>query len=218
VTDVAGAVREVRDRIAAAARRTGRDPATVTLVAASKTVPASRLADVLAAGVLDVGENRAQELLAKAAALAHMDLAPRWHFIGRLQRNKVKAVAPWVHLWQSVDREALGMEVARRAPGARALVQVNVGGEAQKGGCAPEETERLVDALRETGLAVEGLMTVHPQHGDPRRWFSRLRDLGERLELPRLSMGMTDDYEIAIEEGSTVVRVGRALFGARAPR
>lgn len=205
----------VRERIAGAARRAGRDPADVTLVAATKTVPAPRIAEVLALGVTDVGENRAQELLAKAPPLADEPAPPCWHFVGRLQRNKVAALAPWVACWQSVDREPVGAAIARRAPGARVLVEVNLGDEPQKGGCTPVEAAPLVDALREHGLRVDGLMTVHPQHGEPQRWFAALRDLAARLELRHLSMGMTDDYEIAVEQGATIVRVGRALFGER---
>jgi pyridoxal phosphate enzyme (YggS family) len=213
--DAAARVHAVRDRIAAAARRSGRDPAEVTLVAATKTVAAARIAEVLALGVVDVGENRAQELLAKAPVLATEPQRPRWHFVGRLQRNKVAGLAPWVTCWQSIDRGSLGAAIARRAPGTRGLVEVNLGDEAQKAGCAPGEAAALVDELRALGLRVDGLMTVHPQHGDPRRWFAALRDLGTELELPELSMGMTDDFELAVEEGATMVRVGRALFGER---
>lgn len=212
---VGARVQAVRERIAAAARRAGRDPAEVTLVAATKTVAPARIAEVLAAGVLDVGENRAQELLAKAHELAATPTPPRWHFVGRLQRNKVARLAPWVSQWQSVDREALGATIARRAPGARVLVEVNLGEESQKGGCAPAEAGALVEVLRHHDLQVLGLMTVHPQGGEPRRWFAALRALGARLQLPELSMGMSDDFEVAVEEGATVVRVGRALFGER---
>ena len=208
-------VRTVRERIAGAAGRAGRDPADVTLVAAAKTVDAARIAEVLGLGVTDVGENRAQELLAKAPALADEPEPPRWHFVGQLQRNKVAALAPWVACWQSVDRQPLGAAIARRAPGATVLVEVNLGGEPQKGGCEPDEAAALVDALREHGLSVDGLMTVHPQHDEPQRWFAALRELAARLELRDLSMGMTDDYEIAVEQGATIVRVGRALFGER---
>jgi pyridoxal phosphate enzyme (YggS family) len=208
--DVSAAVAQVRARIAAAAARAGRDPDTITLVAATKTVAAERIAAVIGAGVVDVGENRAQELTAKAPALA--DTPARWHFIGRLQRNKVRALAPWVECWQSVDRDELGEEIARRAPGARVLVEVNLGVEPQKAGCAPSDAPGLVDALRARRLQVAGLMAVPPAGDDPRRWFARLRELGAHLELGELSMGMTDDFEVAVEEGATMVRVGRALF------
>ncbi|MET0628908.1 MAG: YggS family pyridoxal phosphate-dependent enzyme [Acidimicrobiia bacterium] len=210
---VAEAVAEVRERIAAAARRAGRDAASVTLVAATKTVDVERVRAVIGAGVVDVGENRAQELLAKAPACA--DLPARWHFLGQLQRNKVRALAPHVSCWQSIDRVAVGEEIARRAPGASVLVEVNVAGEPQKGGCAPGAAPALVDALAELDLRVVGLMAVPPQGDDPRPWFAALRELGARLGVPELSMGMSSDYESAVEEGATMVRVGRALFGAR---
>jgi pyridoxal phosphate enzyme (YggS family) len=219
VSDVAAAVAEVRARIAAAARSAGREPDAVRLVAATKTVPAERVAEAVALGVTEVGENRAQELLAKADTLAatapSMQADVCWHFLGRLQRNKVRGLAGRVTWWQSVDREALGAAIARHAPGARVLVEVNLADEPQKGGCAPTDAGRLIDALRESGLRVEGLMTIPPEGDDPRRWFAALRELGGDLGVHHLSMGMTDDYEIAVEEGATMVRIGRAIFGAR---
>ena len=215
--DVPANVAAVRARIAAAAHRVGRDPGEITLVAATKTVPAETVAEVLAAGVVDLGENRAQELLAKAPALveslARTAHEPRWHFLGALQRNKVKALTPWIACWQSVDREALGDSIARHAPGSRVLVEVNLAGEPQKPGCAPEALSGLIDTLVGQGLAVDGLMTVPPRGDDPRPWFIQLRALASDRGLTTLSMGMTDDFEVAIEEGATMVRVGRALFG-----
>jgi pyridoxal phosphate enzyme (YggS family) len=207
---VAERVTEVRARIAAAASRAGRDPAEITLVAATKTVDVARVQDVVDAGVPDVGENRAQELLTKTSVTG-----ARWHFLGQLQRNKVRPLAPWIACWHSVDRVELGTEIARRTAGARVLVEVNVADEPQKGGCAPGAVPQLVDALRAVSLDVAGLMTVPPHGDDPRPWFARLREQAVALELPELSMGMTDDYEIGIEEGATIVRVGRALFGPR---
>jgi pyridoxal phosphate enzyme (YggS family) len=219
VTGVAAAVTEVRDRIAAAALGAGRDPNAVRLVAASKTVPAERVAEALAAGVTDVGENRAQELVAKADALATPPATEGmyvcWHFLGRLQRNKVRSLARRVTWWQSVDREPLGAAIARHAPGARVLVEVNLAGEGQKGGCAPGDADRLADELRQLGLRVEGLMTIPPAGDDPRPWFAALRELAVGLGVHELSMGMTDDYEAAVGEGATMVRVGRAIFGSR---
>jgi hypothetical protein len=215
--DVPRNVAAVRARIAAAARRVGRDPGAITLVAATKTVPPDTVAEVVAAGVVDLGENRAQELLAKAPALverlAGSGLEPRWHFLGALQRNKVKALAPWITCWQSVDREALGDSIARHAPGARVLVEVNLAGEPQKPGCAPEALSGLIETLVRQGLVVDGLMTVPPRGDDPRPWFIELRALASDRGLTTLSMGMTDDFEVAVEEGATMVRVGRALFG-----
>lgn len=211
VAAVAGRVEGVRQRIAAAAARAGRDPASVLLVAATKTVPVERIAAVVAAGVVDIGENRAQELLAKAPSVD-----ARWHFLGPLQRNKVRALAPWVVLWHSVDRAVLGPALARVAPGARVLVEVNLAREPQKAGCDPGEAPALVDSLRTCGLEVVGLMAVPPAGEEPRPWFARLREQAEELGVPELSMGMTDDFETAVEEGATMVRVGRALFGPRA--
>jgi uncharacterized pyridoxal phosphate-containing UPF0001 family protein len=142
---------------------------------------------------------------------------PTWHFIGRLQRNKVKSVAAAVSLWHSVDRPEIGEAIARHAPGARVLVQVNVGGEEQKGGCRPQDAPGIVAALGDLGLRVEGLMTVPPEAGDPRPFFAQLQELASDLGLGTLSMGMSGDFEAAIEEGSTIVRVGTAVFGARRP-
>lgn len=213
--DVAARVAAVRDRIAAAARASGRPPDAVRLVAATKTQPVDAVRAVLAAGVTDVGENRAQELVAKAPAL--VDAAPTWHFIGRLQRNKINQLAPWVRWWQSVDRAELVDALATRAPGARVLLEVNVAGEAQKGGCTPTEAPALVDRARAGGLVPVGLMTVAPAAGDPRPVFAALRELGDRLGLAELSMGMSGDFEAAVAEGATVVRVGTALFGPRPP-
>ena len=212
---VATALTEVRERVSAAAARAGRGPGEVTLIGASKTVPAERIAEALDAGLTDVGENRAQELLVKAPVLAARDPAPTWHFVGRLQRNKVAGLVDWVALWQSVDRLALAESIARRAPGARVLIEVNLGEESTKGGCAPAEVPRLVGDAVNLGLCVDGLMTVAPQHGDPRGWFAALRELGADQGLRELSMGMSGDFEAAIEEGATMVRVGRAIFGAR---
>ena len=205
------AVTSVRDRIAAAAARAGRDARTVTLVAATKTVDVHRIRAVVAAGVTDIGENRAQELVEKAPLVD----GATWHFVGALQRNKVRALAPWVRCYQTVDRESLGVEIARRAPTASVLVEVNVAGEGQKAGCAPGAAGALVDRLRGLGLDVRGLMTVPPAADDPRRWFAALRELAGGLGLAELSMGMTGDFEVAVEEGATMVRVGRALFGER---
>jgi pyridoxal phosphate enzyme (YggS family) len=213
--DVAAHLGEIRERIANAARAAGREPDEITLVAVSKEVDASAVAAAVAAGQHDFGENRAQELVAKVDALRAEQIDPSWHFIGRLQRNKVKAIAPHVALWHSVDRVEIGAEIARHAPGARVLVQVNVSGEVQKGGCEPGAVEALVGSLGDLDLSVVGLMTVPPLAGAPRPHFATLRDLATRLALPELSMGMSSDFEAAIGEGSTLVRVGRAVFGPR---
>jgi PLP dependent protein len=215
MSETAAALGEVRERVSAAASRAGRDASEVRLIGASKTVAVERLVEALDAGLTDLGENRAQELLAKAPVLADRASPPTWHFVGQLQRNKVTGLVPWVRWWHSVDRLALGEAISRRAPGARVLVEVNLDAEPRKGGCAPAETAALVGALRGLPLDVVGLMTVAPQHGDRRGWFAALRELATSLQLRELSMGMSDDFEAAIEEGATMVRIGRAIFGDR---
>jgi pyridoxal phosphate enzyme (YggS family) len=216
---VGAAVAAVRERIDRAAQDAQRDPAGITLVAATKSVGVDSIRAAADAGVCDVGENRAQDLRAKAVALADAGDAPevRWHFIGRLQRNKVRAIAPHVALWQSVDREELAEEIARRAPGARVLIQVSLAGEPQKGGCEPAAAPGLVDRCRALGLGVEGLMTVPAAAGDPTPVFRECRRLTNELGFFTCSMGMSNDYEHAIREGATMVRVGSAIFGPRPP-
>lgn len=214
--DVRAAADRVRDRIAAA----GGDPDAVALLAVTKGFGPEVAIAAAEAGLVDLGENYAQELVAKAPAVAEAGHEVRWHAIGRLQRNKVRQLAGVVHLWQSVDRASLGAEIAKRAPGARVLVQVNVSDEPQKGGCPPEEAPELVRALGDGGLVVEGLMTVG-RTGPPdeaRAGFTLLSRLADRLDLPVRSMGMSGDLEAAVAEGSTMVRVGSALFGPRPVR
>jgi pyridoxal phosphate enzyme (YggS family) len=198
----------------------GGSPATVTLVAVTKGFEAP-VADLAAScGLLDLGENYAQELLAKAPVLAAADRPVRWHAIGRLQRNKVRALAPVVHLWQTVDRAELAGEIARRAPGARVLVQVNTSGEPAKGGIDPAGAPDLVRRAVDLGLTVEGLMTVG-RTGSPeaaRPGFAVLSTLADRLDLPVRCMGMSGDVAAAVQEGATMIRIGSALFGTRPPR
>ena len=220
---------EVRRRIAAAAARAGRDPAAVGLVAVTKDVPLDAVAAAVASGVTDIGENRYQEARSKIAALAGRPV--RWHFIGHLQRNKVKYVVECFNIIHSLDSLELAVEIDRRAQATSGagrvpvLVEVNVGGEATKFGVAPEGAVELVlRAAALPGLDVQGLMTIAPQAGDPeaaRLHFRRLRLLAAAVPgaggpvLRHLSMGMSDDFEVAVEEGATLVRVGRAIFGAR---
>lgn len=203
----------VRRRIEAA----GGTPGAVLVVAVTKGFGPDAVDAAVAAGVIDLGESYADELLAKSAAVAPAAVPRRWHFLGRVQRNKVRRLAGLVSLWHGVDRVAAGREIAARAPGAAVLVQVNVSGEARKNGCGFDQAPALVDDLRRLGLDVRGLMAVGPT-GPPelaRPGYRRLARLAERLGLGERSMGMTDDLEVAVEEGSTIVRVGRALFGAR---
>jgi pyridoxal phosphate enzyme (YggS family) len=217
VTAVAAAVERIRDRISSA----GGDPKAVRLVAVTKGQPAETVRAAASAGLTDVGESYAQELADKVAAL---DAGPatdlRWHWIGRLQRNKVRQVAPHVALWQSIDRISVAAEVAHRAPGAAVLVQVNVSDAPQQGGCTPAFAATVVEGCGDLGLDVRGLMAIGVQ-GTPdaqRAGFRTLRDLADRLALTERSMGMSDDLEAAVAEGTTMVRVGTALFGSRRPR
>jgi len=197
-------------------------PAAVTLVAVSKTQPPEAIREAYAAGQRDFGENYAQEWREKADALA--DLAGlRWHFIGALQSNKVRVLAGRVAYVHTVDRDSLARELSRRfaAAGAvtRVFLEVNVAGEAAKAGCTPEETPRLAEAVRTLpALELAGLMCIPPAEGDPRPHFRALRALRDRLGLAELSMGMSGDWPVAVEEGATFVRIGTAIFGARPPR
>jgi pyridoxal phosphate enzyme (YggS family) len=197
-------------------------PTRVTLVAVSKTQPASAIREAYAAGQRHFGENYAQEWREKADALADLD-GLVWHFVGSLQTNKVRTLAGRVAFVHTVDREELAREISKRwqkaGAVARVLVEVNVGGEATKSGCAPAEAERLVAAARGLpALEVAGLMCIPPPTDDPRPHFRALRALRDRLGLAELSMGMTADFPIAIEEGATIVRVGTAIFGERTRR
>lgn len=204
----------IRERIVDA----GGDPAGVTLVAVAKGQPPERVEAALAAGLVDIGESYAQELLEKAQVLeVQATVEPRWHFVGRVQRNKVRLVAPFVHLWQSLDRLSVAAEVAHRAPGAAVLVQVNVSGLEHQGGCPPARVTAVVEGCRDLGLDVRGLMAIGPQGPDDevQRAFRRVRLLADDLALPERSMGMTGDLELAVAEGATMLRVGTALFGPR---
>jgi pyridoxal phosphate enzyme (YggS family) len=215
--DVAAAVAGVRERIAAACSRAGRDPASVRLVAVSKTKPVELLRAAQAAGQSIFGENYAQDLREKADALPGVE----WHFIGALQTNKAKLVVGRAALIHTCDRLALAQELSKRAQSAGlmqpVLLEVNVGREPQKAGALPEDVPALLEKIRALpSLAPLGLMCIPPAEGDPRAHFRSLRRLGQELGLPELSMGMSADYEIAIEEGATLVRVGTAIFGERA--
>ncbi len=228
-TPIGPSVAEVTDRVGRLwdrIERAGGDRDRVRLVAVTKTFPFAVVDVALQAGLRDLGENYAQELVAKAKELAEVPANEgsrvgdevQWHFIGGLQRNKVKQIAPYVGWWHSVDRPSLVTEIARRTTDARILIQVNTTGESQKSGCLPSETESLVALASEAGLKVLGLMTVGPTDGgDPSPSFRELRRQADELGLVQCSMGMTADIEQAIEAGSTVVRVGTAIFGSRTP-
>jgi len=227
VAEVAERLERIRERIAAAAARAGRDAAAVTLVGATKGVDPGRIREAVAAGLVDFGENWVQEALRKIAALGP---GPRWHFIGRLQRNKVRHVAGAFEVVHSIDRlqvaEALDRAAARVGRRLRVLVEVNIAAEATKSGVAPEAADALVGALGTLRhLEVAGLMTIGPIVASPeamRPYFRRLREMRDRLRagpggpgFVELSMGMSADFEVAVEEGATIVRVGRAVFGER---
>jgi pyridoxal phosphate enzyme (YggS family) len=222
VIDAPARLAAVRERIARACEASGRDPKDVRLVAVSKVHGPELVRAAYAAGQRHFGENYVQELVAKAAAVA--DLADiRWHFIGHLQRNKAKAVVDLGATVETVDSVRLARELAKRSVARGVtidvLVQVNVGAEEQKSGCAPSALPEVVRALRGLdGLALHGLMTVPPHTDDPegaRPYFRRLRELAAEHGLGELSMGMTHDLEVAVSEGATIVRVGTAIFGPR---
>ncbi|MBI5157444.1 MAG: YggS family pyridoxal phosphate-dependent enzyme [Acidimicrobiia bacterium] len=212
------ALEEVRERVAAAAVRVGRHPGEITLVAVSKGASDASVALAYAAGIRDFGENRADGL-AKRAPRLPPDI--RWHFVGRLQGNKVTKVRTLVHLLHSLDRPDLARYWGSGGgPIPPALVEVNVAAEPNKAGVAPADAATLLAAAAGCGIEVRGLMTMAPlgASGEAARpYFAALRDLRNRLlpahpGLRELSMGMTDDYETAVEEGATILRVGRAIF------
>jgi hypothetical protein len=215
--------------VAAACERAGRSPDEVTVVGVSKTFPATLVVEACRAGLTDIGENRVQEAAAKIPAVEALGSRPRWHLVGHLQTNKVKTALGLFDIIHSVDSVRLAEFISRQAaslPVRQAgplpiLLEVNVAGEASKFGLRPEETGRALEQMaRLPGLAVQGLMTVAPLVDDPedvRPVFRELRRLRDALGLHHLSMGMTDDFEVAIEEGATMVRIGRAIFGPREP-
>lgn len=215
----ADGVASVRARIASACARAGRAVDGVTLVAVSKTFPAEAVSEALAAGITDVGENRVQEARDKQPSVA----APaRWHLIGHLQSNKARDAVKIFDVIQTVDSLALAEKIARAAGslGKRqeVLLQVNVGEEPQKSGAAANEVDSIVKAINAMpSLHLRGLMAIPPA-GTPeesRRSFRVLRALRDGVGVEHLSMGMSEDFEVAIEEGATIIRVGRAIFGSR---
>ena len=215
VAELTDRLAEVHQRIEAA----GGSAEKVTVVGVTKTFPIEFVAAAQAAGLRDVGENYAQDLARRHGEAEALGLDPRWHFIGGLQRNKVKLLAGKVALWHTVDRDSLVAEIAKRDAGAKVLIQVNTTSEAQKSGCEPSDAKALVDQAATAGLDVRGLMTIGPTGGgDPRPGFDALRELATTLGVAELSMGMSADYEQAVAAGSTMVRIGSALFGARPPK
>ena len=225
--DIAANLARVRERIAAAARAAGRDPSEVRLVAVSKTKPAAAVRRAWEAGQTIFGENYVQEARDK---IAQVGPGPVWHLIGHLQSNKARLAASLFAVVETVDRPKIARALDRHArelgKELGVLLQVNLSGEAQKSGCSPEEAEALAQEVAELpGLRLMGLMTIPPffdQPGRARPYFARLRELAERLapnlppgSMDELSMGMSGDFEAAVAEGATLVRVGTAIFGAR---
>lgn len=224
-------LKRVREQIAHAASRAGRDPQDVQLVAVSKTVDTARIRQAIEAGATILGENYVQEARDKIKELGQ---TARWDFIGHLQRNKVKYAVDLFEMIHSVDRLSIAQEINRVAEKkggkVRILVQVNISGEETKSGIDPKKVSPLVSAIASmSNLSLEGLMTMPPYFDDPeeaRPYFTALRELrdtilGESIEginLKELSMGMSGDFEVAIEEGSTMVRIGTAIFGERTPK
>jgi len=211
------------DRVAVAAAAAGRDPAGITVVAVAKTKTPEEIMEVYDQGHRDFGENRAQELIEKSSRLPE-DI--RWHFVGALQSNKARAVRGITHLLHSMDRRSLGSAWMKgRGLPPPVLAQVNIGSESQKSGVPPGEVAAELAWMLGMGLDVRGLMTIPPlpdRPEDSRRFFRRLAEIRDEVvsEYPtvtELSMGMTDDFEVAISEGASIIRVGRAIFGPRIP-
>jgi len=228
MSDVRENILRIRERIAAAAVRSGRDPSEVRLMGVTKTVGDDRILQAIEAGIDIIGENYVQEAKRK---IELMGKSVEWHFIGHLQSNKARYAVRLFDMIHSVNRVSLAGELNRRAAAAgvvcRVLVEVNLAGEESKSGAPPEEAPGLVRAVSQlANLSVRGLMTMAPWYEDPekaRPCFAGLRGLRDRIDaekipnvtLRELSMGMTDDFEVAVEEGSTIVRIGRAIFGER---
>jgi pyridoxal phosphate enzyme (YggS family) len=216
----------VRTRVAAACDRAGRDPNDIRLVAVSKTFPAARVRELIDCGHALFGENRVQEALAK---ISEVGSGATWHLVGHLQRNKVSQIVGAFELIHGVDSAALARVIDRKSAVAglrqAILVQLNLSGESSKFGTTEAELGAILDEIGALpAVELRGLMTIPPPAASPedsRRWFRRLRELRDREQqrmsraLPDLSMGMTDDFEVAIEEGATLIRVGRAIFGDR---
>jgi pyridoxal phosphate enzyme (YggS family) len=219
----------ILEKISLAALRSERSSSSVHLVAVTKTVPVEKIIEAIQAGVRIIGENRVQEALPKIKAIESRGMTPEWHYIGKLQRNKVKQVVGRFVMIHSVDSLSLAEEISRQGEKkgftAEILLEVNLSGESTKEGFSAPEVLALFDSINQLKyVKLKGLMTVPPPFPDPERsrpWFKKLKALGGEVEsrlgkeLGVYSMGMSNDYEVAIEEGATHVRIGRALFGER---
>jgi pyridoxal phosphate enzyme (YggS family) len=223
MTDIRANLDRVRERVAKAAERAGRRASDVLLIGVSKTVEVARIRQAIEAGVAALGENRVQEAKEKVAEIGR---PVPWHLIGHLQTNKVRDALEIFDVIHSLDRLDLARELDKRARArgrtVDTLVEVNLAGEASKGGVAPDGLDKLLEAVAAMStLKVRGLMAIPPEAKDPndsRVWFRALAKLAERHGFRELSMGMSGDFEVAIEEGATMVRVGTAIFGPRSAR
>jgi len=223
---IADRIEQVHRDVAQAAIDCGRDPSEVRVLGACKTKPVDLIREALAAGQTLLAENRAQEMRDKAPLLAAHSPPPEWHFIGRLQKNKVKYVVPWVQVIHTIDSLALAEAISKRAPNnIGVLIQVNTGDDINKGGVHASEALNLAKQIEQLdSLTVRGFMTVPPMTDDPEDcapFFAEVADLARQgradgLLTDTLSMGMSRDYRVAVREGSTIVRIGTAIFGARA--
>jgi hypothetical protein len=219
---------KIKQRVREACLRVGRNPDEVTIVAATKTVQVDRIKEAVNSGIIDIGENRVQELLEKRNSIDNV----RWHFIGHLQTNKVKYIVDFIHLIHSVDSLKLALEIDKQARKINkvidVLIEVNTSGEKTKYGAKPDEVVELVRQISESCdfVRIKGLMTVAaflPNPEDVRPMFKLLRELRDEIakfnfknvEMKHLSMGMSNDFEVAVEEGATLVRIGTAIFGPR---
>ncbi len=221
-------VEQVKERLAKVHDKiyeAGGDPEKVTIVAVTKGFGLDAINAALEAGISNIGENYAQELLSKAENFSSLSLPggiskPQWHYLGAIQKRKVRKLAPWVNMWQAVVSLGEGEEIAHWQPGASVLIEVNVSAEPTKRGCKVEELPMLAKGLRSMDLKVSGLMTVAPPGNLSlaRQVFRRLAQEARDLGLECLSMGMSDDYDAAVAEGATMIRVGRVLFGERPPK
>ena len=210
--EVALRVQQIRTEVA----RESSSP--VALIAVTKTFGHDAIRAAVSAQCDAIGENYAQEVLAK---VAEAPFGLPVHFIGAIQSNKVRQLAPYISVWQGVDRVSVISEIGKRAPGAEILLQVNTTNEVTKSGVHPREVDALLAAGQEAGLVVRGLMTIGPTSGDiaeAKKAFLSLRSLADSLHLPDCSMGMSDDYQVAVACGSTMIRIGSRLFGPRSPQ
>ncbi|MFC2018036.1 YggS family pyridoxal phosphate-dependent enzyme [Chloroflexota bacterium] len=218
--DIEGNIRDIEGRIAAAADRAHRSPDEITLVVVTKTIEPPLIEQAFKAGIRHFGENRTQEAKGKIEKLSSLEPSPTWHLIGHLQTNKTKTAADLFHIIESVDSvrlaEMLSSHALHNLP---ILLQVNVSGESTKSGFSPDEVPAAVERISGLpNLEIKGLMTIAPLTDNPeevRPVFRQLRSLRDSLGLEQLSMGMTDDFEVAVEEGATILRVGRAVFSER---